>query len=131
VWRAKQWDKACRLVGMSASPRPYDLRHSFASPLAEGRSVHYVARQLGYSPALTLSTYGHLFAEYEDAERIDAAAEIVQAAHAGGLRRGMYPLGTRGRLISLSELPHERRKPRDLRGFLVVPPRGFEPRFPP
>jgi hypothetical protein len=32
--------------------------------------VHYVARQLGHPPALTLSTYGHLFTEYEDAERI-------------------------------------------------------------
>lgn len=52
--------------------------------LAEGRSVHYVARRLGHSPALTLSTYGHLFAEYEHADRIDAAAEIEQAraAHA-------------------------------------------------
>ena len=74
------WGKACRLAGLPASPRPYDLRHSFASLLlAEGRSVHYVARQLGHSPALTLSTYGHLFAEYEDAERIDAEAEIVRA----------------------------------------------------
>lgn len=65
---------------MPTSPRPYDLRHSFASLLlAEGKSVHYVARQLGHSPALTLSTYGHLFAEYEDAERIDAEQEIVTA----------------------------------------------------
>ncbi|MGB2711291.1 MAG: tyrosine-type recombinase/integrase [Conexibacter sp.] len=80
VWRRDRWDKACRLAGMPASPRPYDLRHSFASLLlAEGRSVHYVARQLGHSPALTLSTYGHLFAEYEDADRIDAAREIATA----------------------------------------------------
>jgi hypothetical protein len=41
--------------------------------------VHYVARQLGHSPALTLSTYGHLFAEHGDAERIDAEHEIVTA----------------------------------------------------
>lgn len=80
VWRARRWDKACRLAGMPRSPRPYDLRHSFASLLlAEGRSVHYVARRLGHAPALTLSTYGHLFAEYEDADRIDAEREIVQA----------------------------------------------------
>jgi integrase len=78
VWRARRWDKACKLAGMPTSPRPYDLRHSFASLLlAEGKSVHYVARQLGHSPALTLSTYGHLFAEYENAERIDAEHEIV------------------------------------------------------
>lgn len=68
---------------MPASPRPYDLRHSFASLLlAEGRSVHYVARRLGHSPALTLSTYGHLFAEYEHADRIDAEQEIVKARDA-------------------------------------------------
>jgi len=41
--------------------------------------VHYVARALGHSPRLTLSTYGHLFAEYEDAERIDAEHEIAKA----------------------------------------------------
>jgi integrase len=80
VWRRRRWEKACRLAGMPTSPRPYDLRHSFASLLlAEGRSVHYVARQLGNSPALILSTYGHLFAEYEDAEHIDAEQEVRQA----------------------------------------------------
>lgn len=80
VWRARRWDKACKLAGRPTSPRPYDLRHSFASLLlAEGRSVHYVARRLGHSPALTLSTYGHLFAEYEHADRINAEAEIRRA----------------------------------------------------
>ena len=80
VWRARRWNRACQLAGLPRSPRPYDLRHSFASLLlAEGRSVHYVARQLGHSPALTLSTYGHLFAEYEHAERIDAESEIARA----------------------------------------------------
>lgn len=80
TWRTGRWDRACALAAVSTAPRPYDLRHSFASLLlAEGRSVHYVARRLGHSPALTLSTYGHLFVEYENAERIDAEAEIVQA----------------------------------------------------
>jgi integrase len=83
TWRAGRWDRACDLAEVPTSLRPYDLRHSFASLLlAEGRSVHYVARRLGHSPALTLSTYGHLFAEYEHAERIDAAAEIAQAREA-------------------------------------------------
>jgi integrase len=83
VWRRRRWDKACKLAGMPSAPRPYDLRHSFASLLlAEGKSVHYVARQLGHSPALTLSTYGHLFDEYEDADRINAEHEIKQARHA-------------------------------------------------
>ena len=40
-----------------ADGRPYDLRHSFASLLLhEGRSVIYVARQLGHGAQLTLST---------------------------------------------------------------------------
>jgi integrase len=86
TWRTGRWDRACKLSAVSASPRAYDLRHSFASLLlAEGRSVHYVARRLGHSPALTLSTYGHLFAEYEHADRIDAAAEIARAREALGL----------------------------------------------
>ena len=73
--------------------------------------MHYVARQLGHSPALTLSPYGHLFAEYEDAARTDAEAEIVQARRAqGGLRRGMCPPGTCGRVISASELPPQTTK---------------------
>jgi integrase len=83
---------------MPTSPRPYDLRHSFASLLlAEGRSIHYVARRLGHSPALTLSTYGHLFAEYEHADRIDAEAEIAQARAAGD--------GTRDARASSVEAP--------------------------
>jgi hypothetical protein len=118
VWRARRWDKACKLVGMPTSPRPYDLRHSFASLLlAEGRSVHYVARRLGHSPALTLSTYGHLFAEYEHADRIDAEAEIAQAraaldaassAAAGSCTRSVHRDGGSG----IGPAAPERRKPR-------------------
>ena len=68
VFRANGWHRACKAARLDAVPRPYDLRHSFASLLlAEGRTVHYVAAQLGHSPALTLSTYGHLIAEYADA----------------------------------------------------------------
>jgi hypothetical protein len=40
--------------------------------------VHYVAAQLGHSPVLTLSTYGHLIAEYADAGPIDAEVEITR-----------------------------------------------------
>ena len=64
--------------------RPYDLRHSFASLLLhEGRSVIYVARQLGHDARLTLSTYGHVIDELDDVPRIDAEAAIAEArAHA-------------------------------------------------
>ena len=80
VFRARGWRTACKRAGLDPAPRPYDLRHSFASLLlAEGRTVHYVAAQLGHSPALTLSTYGHLIAEYADAGAIDAEREIAVA----------------------------------------------------
>jgi len=60
--------------------RPYDLRHSFASLLLhEGRSVIYVARQLGHDARLTLSTYGHVIDELEDQPRIDAETAINDA----------------------------------------------------
>jgi hypothetical protein len=47
--------------------------------LAEGRAIHYVAAQAGHDPQLTLSTYGHLLAEYADADRIDAEEESAKA----------------------------------------------------
>ncbi len=37
------------------------------------------AERVKSSPALTLSTHGHVMAEYADAERIDAEAEIAAA----------------------------------------------------
>lgn len=80
MFRRRGWSTARRRAGLDAVPRPYDLRHSFASLLlAEGRTVHYVAAQLGHSPALTLSTYGHLIAQYADAGPIDAEQEIAAA----------------------------------------------------
>jgi integrase len=65
--------------------RPYDLRHSFASLLLhEGRSVIYVARQLGHDARLTLSTYGHVMDEFEDRPRLGAHAAIADARAAVG-----------------------------------------------
>lgn len=60
--------------------RPYDLRHTFASLLlAEGRSLHYVADQLGHGAEQTARTYGHVIAEYRDRPTIDAEGEIRAA----------------------------------------------------
>lgn len=85
VFRANGWRTACKRAQIPHVPRPYDLRHSFASLLlAEVRTVHYVASQLGHSPVLTLSTYGHLIAEYADAGAIDAEKEIAKARSAYG-----------------------------------------------
>jgi integrase len=64
--------------------RPYDLRHSFASLLLhEGRSVIYVARQLGHDARLTLSTYGHVIDELDGQPNQDAEAAITAARAAG------------------------------------------------
>ena len=60
--------------------RPYDLRHSFASLLLhEGRSVVYVARQLGHSAKVCLEDYGHVIDELEDAPQLPAEDAIRQA----------------------------------------------------
>ncbi|MCK9250055.1 MAG: hypothetical protein M0P31_13910 [Solirubrobacteraceae bacterium] len=80
---------AARMAGLDPLKvaRPYDLRHSFASLLlAEGRTVHYVAAQLGHDPRLTLSTYGHVIAEFEDAPRVDPDDAIREARGISGSR---------------------------------------------
>ena len=93
-------------VARSAAPRrrpvcrsasPYTLRHSFCSLLLhEGRSVIYVARQMGHDAKLTLGTYGHVIDELEDAPRMPA--------------RGRDPGGPRARV---SLVCHGRRAMRD------------------
>jgi integrase len=67
--------------------RPYDLRHSFASLLLlhEGRSVIYVARQLGHAPAMTLGVYGHTIDELEDQPAV-SAEDAIRAARAKQVR---------------------------------------------
>ena len=78
-WRRRAFNRATRATGL-AHARPYDLRHSFASLLLhEGRSVIYVARQLGHDARLTLTRYGHVIDELEDRPRIEAEAAISDA----------------------------------------------------
>jgi integrase len=85
-WRAKPWTKALTRTGLPYQ-RPYDLRHSFASLLLhEGRSVIYVARQLGHGAQLTMRTYGHVIDELEDQPRI-SAEDAIWAARRGDKRR--------------------------------------------
>jgi integrase len=77
-WR-RAFKRAIEAAGLEHG-RPYDLRHSFASLLLhEGRSVIYVARQLGHDARLTLSTYGHVMDEFEDTPRLDAKTAIAEA----------------------------------------------------
>lgn len=78
-WRGEAFGPALERAGLPHA-RPYDLRHSFASLLLhEGRSVVYVARQLGHGANLTLSTYGHVIDEFEDAPNT-AAEDAIAAA---------------------------------------------------
>ncbi len=78
-WRRRTFARALVAAGVEHA-RPYDLRHSFASLLLhEGRSVIYVARQLGHDARLTLGAYGHVIDELEGEPRIDAERAIATA----------------------------------------------------
>jgi len=82
-WRRRIFEPAAESVGLE-SARPYDLRHSFASLLIHsGQSVVEVARQMGNSPEVTLSTYAHVFDEmgpdHIDAEQSIRAARAAQS----------------------------------------------------
>lgn len=89
-WRDRRWAPACRAAGYDTAPRPYDLRHSFASLLlAEGRQPVYVAEQLGHSVAVLLERYAHLLPEFEG-RRVEPEREISSAREiscTSGVRR--------------------------------------------
>ena len=81
-WRRRSFGRACEAARLG-QVTPYTLRHSFCSLLlAEGRSVIYVARQLGHGARLTLGTYGHVIDELDGSERVDAEAAIRAARSA-------------------------------------------------
>jgi integrase len=89
VWRGETFVPALEAAGLSRA-RPYDLRHGFASLLLhEGRSVTYVARQLGHDARYTLGTYGHVIDELDAQPRIGAEDAIAAA------RAGMFAGGSR------------------------------------
>ena len=78
-WRRRCFQPKLALIGLDRG-RPYDLRHSFASLLLhEGRSVIYVARQLGHGAELTMRTYGHVIDELEDRPQLPAEDAIQEA----------------------------------------------------
>ena len=78
-WRRRAFRRAVQAAGIDHTT-PYALRHSFASLLLhEGRSVIYVARQLGHDARLTLTRYGHVIDELDEQPRI-GAEEAIQAA---------------------------------------------------
>jgi integrase len=78
-WRARVFRSALQAGGVDRA-RPYDLRHSFASLLLhEGRSLIYVARQLGHGADVTARCYGHIIDELEEAPRLSAEEAIRTA----------------------------------------------------
>ena len=79
-WRNRRFYAACEACGLGR-PRPYDLRHSFASLLIREQktSIVELAQQLGHSPTETLKTYGHVFAEYRRQQPVPADDWIAQA----------------------------------------------------
>jgi integrase len=48
-WRADRWGPACRRAQLDTVPRPYDLRHSFASLLLAEGSAAFVGRKAAWS----------------------------------------------------------------------------------
>ena len=93
-WRKRVYAPAAKAIGID-SPRPYDLRHSFASLLIhEGRlSIVEIADQLGHSPAVCLSTYAHIIAEFRGAPKVTAEDAIRAAREVvnGSAERGCGP----------------------------------------
>ncbi len=82
-WRRRAFKRAYEAAGVSHA-RPYDLRHTFCSLLLhEGRSVIYVARQLGHDARLTLGLYGHVIDELEDSPQQEAEDAIWAARGTG------------------------------------------------
>jgi len=87
-WRKRAFDRA-RAAARADEATPYALRHSFASLLLhEGRSVIYVARQLGHDARLTLTTYGHVIDELDEQPHL-AAEDAIRAARQRSCGRGV------------------------------------------
>ena len=106
-WRRRAFKRAADAAGVG-STTPYALRHSFASLLLhEGRSVIYVARQLGHDARLTLSRYGHVIDELDDQPRLPAEDAIRSARQAEGTSDvpSQFPGGSNGRPAGERETP--------------------------
>lgn len=79
-WRHRRFDPATAAAGLGR-PRPYDLRHSFASLLIREQrtSIVEIAQQLGHAPTMTLNTYAHVMAEHRRTTPVDIEQWITSA----------------------------------------------------
>ena len=83
--------------------------HSFASLLLhEGRSVIYVARQLGHDARLTLGRYGHVIDELDDQPRL-SAEDAIRAAREG---RGTSDVPSHFPGGAIGDRPESEKRPR-------------------
>ncbi|MBJ7348784.1 MAG: tyrosine-type recombinase/integrase [Thermoleophilaceae bacterium] len=81
-WRRRRYNAAAQAAGRP-DVTPYTMRHSSASLLLwSGRSISYVARQLGHSPAESMRDYQHVIDELEFADRVDVNTAIKNARQA-------------------------------------------------
>lgn len=82
-WRERRFHRRTKAIGLG-TPRPYDLRHSFASLLIREQraSIVDIADQLGHAPTETLNTYSHVVREYRRQKPLDAV-EAISAARRG------------------------------------------------
>jgi integrase len=79
---------AADAAGLPSGTTSHDLRHHYASVLlAAGESVHAVAERLGDTPAMVLSTYGHVMPDQEDTTRRAVDAAWSQDPVAGRMAR--------------------------------------------
>jgi integrase len=132
-WRKRVYIPAAQAAGLE-SPRPYDLRHSFASLLIhEGRhSVVDIAAQLGHDATMTLSTYAHVVAELRDAPKL-GADEQIRAARRSLMSTECGPNTAHEPIpgqMAMFELPSEQQKAPQMRGFGGEPTGGLEPPTP-
>lgn len=91
AWRRKRFKPAVSAAGRPDAT-PYTLRHSAASLLLwSGRTINYVARELGHSPAMSMQTYQHVIEDLEFDERtpVDEAIRRARAEVAGRREVGM------------------------------------------
>jgi integrase len=78
-WRRKVFVPAAKAVGIG-TPRPYDLRHSFASLLfQEGTNPAEIAEQMGHSLQMLLGTYTHVIEDLRGQPRRSAEDLIREA----------------------------------------------------
>lgn len=100
-WRRRVFRPAASAAGLTNTgpwtktnpyqgPRPYDLRHSFASlRIHEGElSIPDLAGQMGHSPQMLLNTYSHVIAELRGQRKMNADAQITRARAMSRRRTG-------------------------------------------